>query len=224
MAPATKKKPETEDRNWYKDRYQTLAVQRKLLAFFTLASLIITLITVVVIAQLTPLKTVEPFVIQVDQKTGITQVVDPIKAKELTTNEAVNNFFIVQYIRAREGYEANNVRYNYDGVRIMSAGKLYENFIAQVDPNNPLSPIAQLGTSGARSIRFKSISYINPNLAQARIVVEEKLEQGNLTQKHKIILIGFDYVQIPLSMEERFINPLGFQVTDYRIDEDVMTQ
>jgi len=28
-------------------------------------------------------------------------------------------------------------------------------------------------------------------------------------------------VKMSLSMEERYLNPLGFRVTDYRIDEDV---
>ena len=109
-----------EDNNWYKDRYQYVLVQRKLLAVITLMSLICTLATVIVISQLSPLKTIEPFVIQVDQKSGITETVDPLTVKELTANEAVNNFFIVQYIRAREDFSMSDVTRNYNLVRLMS--------------------------------------------------------------------------------------------------------
>src|SRR4051812_3531186 len=97
-------KEPVSDKNWYKDRYQYVLVQRKILTAITLLSLVCTLATVIVISQLTPLKSVEPFVIQIDQKSGITQTVDPLTATELTTNEAVNNFFLVQYIRSRESY------------------------------------------------------------------------------------------------------------------------
>ena len=47
-------------------------------------------------------------------------------------------------------------------------------------------------------------------------------ETGNSpASMHKIILIAFEYVKMSLNIEERFLNPLGFRVTDYRIDEDV---
>src|SRR5687768_13777752 len=110
---AKKEKEPSGSKNWYRDRYQYVLVQRKILVFITALSLLASLVTVVVIAQLTPLKTVEPFVIQVDQKTGITQTVNQATVKEITANESVNNFFIVQYIRARENYLAADLARNY---------------------------------------------------------------------------------------------------------------
>jgi type IV secretion system protein VirB8 len=207
--------------NWYKDRYQYVVVQRKLLAMVTVLSLLCTLVTVLVIAYLTPLKTVEPFVIQVDQKSGITQTVDPLTVKELTANEAVNNYFIVQYIRARESYNIHDLARAYGIVRVMSeAGRVYQEFLRTADPNNPRSNAARLGGTGSRSIKFKSISYLNPQLVQARILVEEKNESAGINQQHKIVLVAFEYIKLNLTAEERYINPLGFRVTDYRIDED----
>lgn len=212
-----------ESYNWYKDRYQNVLVQRKLLTVVTLLSLVCTLATVLVIAQLTPLKTVEPFVIQVDQKSGITQTVDPLTVRELTANEAVNNFFIVQYLRSRETYSITDLARNYTIVRLMSAGNtVYAQFVAEADPNNPRSNAARLGSSGLRTVKIKSITYLNPQLVQARVLVEERGGDASYTQQHKIILIAFEYIKMTLSMEERYINPLGFRVTDYRVDEDVL--
>ena len=159
-----------ETKNWYKDRYQYLLVQRKLLTLITLLSLLCTLGTVIAIALLAPLKTVDPFVIQVDQRSGITQTVDPLSVKELTANEAVNDFFIVQYIRSRETYSVTDLARNYNIVRVMSDPlKVYLDFVRQADPNNPRSNAARLGSSGQRTVKFKSITYLNPQLAQARI-------------------------------------------------------
>jgi type IV secretion system protein VirB8 len=212
-----------DSKNWYKDRYQYVLVQRKLLAVITLLSLVGTLATVIVIAQLTPLKTVEPFVIQVDQKSGITQTVDPLTVQELTANEAVNNFFIVQYIRSREAYSITDLARAYNIVRVMSESKkVYPEFVAEADPNNPRSNAARLGSSGLRTVKFKSITYINPQLIQARILIEEKSDNAGYTQTNKIVLLAFEYVKMSLSIEERYTNPLGFRVTDYRVDEDIL--
>lgn len=211
-----------ENKNWYKDRYQHLLVQRRLLTVITLLSLVCTLVTVIVIARLTPLKSVDPFIIQVDQKSGITQTVDPLTVKELTANEAVNNFFLVQYIRSRETYSVTDLGRNYNIVRVMSdPSKVYAEFVAQADPNNPRSNAARLGSSGLRTVKFKSITYINPQLVQARMLIEEKTD-NSYTQYHKIALLNFEYVKLSLSNEERYINPLGFRVTDYRLDEDIL--
>ncbi len=208
--------------NWYKDRYQHVLVQRKLLVSITIASLFSTLATVITIAYLTPLKTIEPFVIQVDQRSGITQTVDPMTVPELTANEAVKNFYVVQYIRSRETYNLSDLGRNYNIVRIMSErSKVYPSFMAEADPNNPNSSAARLGVAGNRTVKFKSFSYLNPNLVQVRATIEEKAEGSAFRQYHKIILVQFEYVKLNLSNEERYINPLGFRVTDYRVAEEI---
>lgn len=219
---AKEKKDSSDNKNWYKDRYQYVLVQRKILVLITSLSLVASLVTVLVISQLTPLKTVEPFVIQVDQKSGITQTVNPISASELTADEAVNNYFIAQYIRARENYNSNDLFRNYNLVRLMSDGStVYPNFLASANPNNPGSNTARLGTGGIRTLKFKSITYLQPRQIQARVLVEERFDQ-TLAQQNLIILLSFDYTTMTLTQEERFLNPLGFRVTQYSIDEDVV--
>ena len=219
----SKQPQEKTEKNWYKDRYQYVLVQRKLLTLITMLSLICTLAVVIVISQLTPLKTVEPFVIQVDQKSGITQTVDPLTVKELTANEAVNNFFIVQYIRSRESYSITDYARNYNIVRVMSEpSKVYGRFVREQDPNNPGSNAARLGSAGIRTVRFKSITYLNPQLVQARLLIEEKTGEAGYSQQHKIAILAFQYIKMNLSNEERYVNPLGFRVTDYRVDDDVI--
>src|SRR5258706_3098115 len=164
-----------DDKSWYKYRYQYVLVQRKFLVAIPLMSLVCTFAAVIVISQLTPLKSIEPFVIQVDQKSGITQTVDPLTVKELTANEAVNNYFIVQYIRSRETYSLTDLAKNYNLVRIMSESKrVYAQFVGEADPNNPRSNAARMGTFGERTVKFKSITYLGPQLAQVRLLIEEK--------------------------------------------------
>lgn len=219
------KQPEIqkESRNWYRDRYQSVLLQRRVLMGVSLLSLLSTLIAVFVVAQITPLKSVEPFVIQVDPKSGITQIVDPMNMREITGVEAVNNYFIVQYVRAREGYNVNDINRNYTTVRVMSeSDRVYGQFRRDASPSNPQSVAARMGSNGVRSVKFKSITYVKPQLAQARLLIEETAANGGTTQYHKIATISFEYAKLQLNTEERYINPLGFRVIDYRIDEDAL--
>ncbi|MEQ1789181.1 MAG: type IV secretion system protein [Rickettsiales bacterium] len=212
-----------ESRNWYKDRYQSIMLQRRLLMFLTIMSMLSTLVGMIIIAQISPLKGVEPFLIQVDAKSGITQVVDPTTVREITALESVNNYFVVQYIRARESYNVRDITQNYTKVRVMSdPAKVYQQFKFEAAPGNPNSVIARVGGAGTRRVKFKSISYIKPNQAQVRLLIEETAANGGTLQSHKIATVIFEYAKLDLNSEERYINPLGFRVTEYRVDEDTM--
>lgn len=219
---AKAKKPELS--NWYKDRYQALLVQRKVLVAVTFAALGCTLFSVLVIVRMIPQKTIAPYVIQVDQKTGITQVVDPVTTRQLTANEAINNYFIAQYIRAREGYASNDILHSYEIVRLMSEPRaVFPAYNAEMDSNNPDSNPTKLGVLGVRQVKFKSTTMLEPQVVQVRVLIEEKKDGTTVSaQYHRIITLRFEYSKIALSPDERMINPLGFRVTEYRIDEDVI--
>jgi type IV secretion system protein VirB8 len=212
-----------DSRNWYKDRYQAIMLQRRMLMVITVISMVATLLSMIVIARIIPLKGVEPFLIQVDSRSGITQMVDPLTVKEITALDSINNFFIVQYIRAREGYNVRDIASNYATVRVMSdPDRVYSSFRREANPNNPQSVAARMGSAGSRTVKFKSISYIKPNQAQIRLLIEETAANGGTLQYHKIASLVFEYAKLDLTSEERYINPLGFRVTEYRLDEDVL--
>ena len=214
---------ESLDKHWYRDRYQYLLVQRRILVGFTVAALLCALAAMMLVNSLIPQKTIEPYVIQVDQRSGITQTVNPVTAKELTANEAVKNYFLVSYIRAREGYNSVNVYKQYDQVRLMSSAvTVYKQFLEQANPNNPGSNVARLGSLGTRNVVIKSITYLQPKVAQVRVVIEERSDGRTINARyHKIILIRSEFANVPLSTKERYINPLGFTVLSYRVDEDI---
>jgi type IV secretion system protein VirB8 len=221
-AKAKAKKPELS--NWYKDRYQAMLVQRKVLVAVTFAALACTLCSVLVIVRMIPQKTIAPYVIQVDQKTGITQVIDPVTTQQLTANEAITNYFIAQYIRAREGYAANEIMRFFETVRLMSDPRnVFPAYRVEIDSNNPDSHPTRFGALGTRQVKFKSTTMLEPSVAQVRLLIEEKKEGTETTaQYHRIITLRFEYSKIPLSADERTVNPLGFRVTEYRVDEDVI--
>jgi len=234
---AANKKDETkvEKKNWYNDRYQFVVVQRNILSLITLLSLVCSIAATFSISQLVPLKSVEPFVIQVDQKSGIAQVVDPLRAKELTANESINQYFMVEYIRARESYLGSQDRnyYNYNLVRVLSDPNVFAKYQHEIILSNPDSPGSRLGSAGSRDVKVSSIKFLDKKPLPAgeearrylvRALVIEKSGGALPKNMQKLILIEFKYTELELSIEDRYLNPIGFRVLSYKIDDDNIVQ
>lgn len=235
MADNKKEDTKVEKKNWYNDRYQFVLIQRNILALITLLALVCSIAATFSISQLVPLKSVEPFVIQVDQKSGVTQVVDPLKARELTASESVNQYFMVQYVRARESYLGSPERnyYNYNLVRVLSDQSVFGKYQHEIILSNPDSPGSRLGAAGAREVKVVSMKFLDKkNLPGGeesrryliRSLVIEKAGGSLPKNMQKLILMEFKYTELELSIEDRYLNPIGFRVLSYRIDDDNITQ
>ena len=92
------------------------------------------------VAGLTPLKTVEPYVIRVDNSTGITEVVSGLKESRENYNEAVTKSFAARYVMAREGFVASEVKPNFQTVALMSDAAEQSRFATWYGAKNPESP------------------------------------------------------------------------------------
>jgi type IV secretion system protein VirB8 len=200
-------------------------VQRNILAVITLVSLVAALISVLTIEGLTPLKSVEPFVIQVEDKTGITKVVKPLKSDELLANESLNNFFVLKYVKARETYihtDQAEQQYLEDVVRLMSDRKEFAQYQRQINPNIEGTVPNRLGNLGNRRINKRAISYIderkNGGTARVEILVTEMIK-NDIRRYNKVAIVQFEYADLNLTEQERDINPLGFVVVAYRLDD-----
>lgn len=209
-------------KTWYSDKYQSVLVQRNIFAVITLVSLLTSLIAVFAVQRLAPLKSVEPFVIQIDEKSGVTEVVDPTTRDELNSTEALDNYFVWKYVRARETYDVSDNATNKDIVRVLSHPDAYIVFREQVAPQTPSSPYNRLGKIGQRVCSEPVITYLSEKgkkVAQVRFIVTERIRAEAPFEYNKIATLEYDYVTLDLARKERLINPLGFRVSSYRLDD-----
>ena len=87
--------------------------------------------------------------------------------------------------------------------------------------NNPNSPYNLLGKNGSISIKLKSIIFPAENTAQIRISIETINSMGNTIKVDKIILMSFSFdTNTQITDEDRLLNPLGFVVTLYKIEDE----
>jgi len=220
---------ETAQKNWYADRHQSVLVQRNMLSILSLVAIVFSAIAIFFVYRNIPIVTVEPFVIQVEPRSGVTQVVRAATAAELTAKESINNFFIVRYIKSREGFDAA-IRQKFEIVRLSSDPQaVFRQYAWEVNQNNPESFIARSGAKGRRIVKIKSMSRLDkqPSCAdvvcqiQARVRIIENIK-GIQTQYDRVILMEYTYTTLNLAVEERYLNPIGFRVLSYQVDNEVL--
>lgn len=208
-----------EVRNWYSDRYQTIVVQRNLLFLVTLFSLVGVFISVFAVERVTSSKSIEPFVVEIEKKTGITNVVDPITRSEMFADDALTKYFLVKYVNARETYDSTTSKFNYNKVRLMSGRTVYSEFRKFI--KGPDSPEATYGAQTKTEMKVRSAQIVRPGVAQVRFSIIKSGQKSGVN--HYIAYIEYGFYVIEMPQEERYINPIGFQVHSYRVDEETVT-
>lgn len=182
---------------------------------------IIAVVSVFAIAGLTPLKTVEPFVVRVDNSTGIVDVVSALTSAAGTYDEAVTKYFAAKYVRAREGYVSSEAEDNFRTVALLSTQPEQTRFATVYRGSNPESPQNIYGRSATSRINIVSISLINANVASVRYM--QTVTRGDdVRTTHWVATLTFSYVNAPMSSTDRLVNPLGFVVSDYRADPEAI--
>lgn len=222
-------------KHWYEDKYQHVLVQRNMLALVSLVALIVALVAVFTVARLAPLKSVEPYLLQIEDKTGITQKVEPIsRNQKISSNSALDRYFVSSYIRAREGYNPSIRIYNDNIVRVMSSSDVFYTYRRTIDPSIKGTVAATLGSLGQRTVKINSINYItnpttlNPQaevtpdvIMQVRLTTTDILPNSADISQQWVATVTFQYASLNLNETERMLNPLDFRVVNYQIQREL---
>lgn len=180
-------------------------------------------LSIFAVLLLTPLKTVEPYVIRVDNTTGMVDILTVLDEKQINSIEALDKHFIAQYVKAREGYYYDILNKDYIFVQLLSTPEIAESYRKIYAGDNARD--AELGNATQVEVRIFSIVLGESNgekTATARI----NLKTTNKNSKSesmatKVITLTYKYQVAQVDEENRLLNPLGFKVSNYRIDEEI---
>ncbi len=212
---------DTRVEDWFYDRYQSARVNgnRWFLAALLLGVLACLAVSAVVV--LAPLKTVHPFLVEVNGVSGEVRVLRPFDVADFAPSDAVTKSFLAKYVIARETYDPQDLKENYQVVRLMSdtaEGLRVDNYLS---PTNAASPLNRYQNHTVRSVRVKSVSFLNKRTAQVRFVSAETARTAK-KEDAWVAIISFRFVNLPETEDDRLVNPLGFQVTAYRVDQELV--
>ena len=180
-----------------------------------------------------PLKEKVPYLVMADPYTGtatVARLVGNFQDPTITTQEAINKSNVAQFVLAREAYDTGLIgQQNWRQTLTMAGPNVAPAFRALHAATNPQRPYNQYGTTRAIRIRILSISLIPgaagrpPNGATVRFQRSLYNKQNGSSQvmDGKIATLQFAYdPELRLDERDRLLNPLGFRVSDYRVDND----
>jgi len=212
-----------EASSWDDDRVLSLRKSRRTGWWVASAELVLILLLTLAILVMLPLKTTDVRLVRVDSSTGIVdQVVKLTDARE-TYDEAMTKFFLRRVVALRETYTRAQLQNNYDQSVLFTAPSARAQLKADFSFDNLNGPYKRYGELGTAAVQIVTISFVAKNVAQVRYVRTDR-KGGAETQSHWVATVEFRYVAQPAGEEARGVNPLGFQVTNYRNDPEALLE
>ena len=218
-----------EARTWDLDRREQAAGSVRRAWTVTFVSLGVTVLAVGAVLGLTPLKRVDPFVIRVDNATGVVDVV-PTYRGDGPVSELVTRQLLTSYVTARERYALAVAEADYDMVAAFQTAPLNQAWVTHWDRANPDSPLNAYRDGTTARVQVQSITFLKrasgpDDLAQVRFVRAVR-PGGNGQERltHYIATIQYGYGSPSRNDQTRALNPLGFRVMEYRREAEVVAE
>jgi type IV secretory pathway component VirB8 len=92
----------------------------------------------VAIALMLPLKENTPYVIRVDNTTGVPDIVTAMDTKGVSFDEVMDKYWLAQYVRAHETYDWYTLQKDYDTVGLLSTARVGQEYAALFDGKGAL--------------------------------------------------------------------------------------
>lgn len=203
--------------SWAEDQQEALRASNRTAWIIAGLACFVAVAEALALLMLTPLKTVVPYTLLVDKQTGFVQALKPLESQQISDNAALTQSFLVQYVIARESFDSVSLQANYRKVALWSEGNARGTYVTGMQASNPDSPLASLPRSTVVETRVKSVSPLGDGAAMVRFDTVRH-DAGTRAQAPRawVVIIRYRYSGEPMRAEDRFVNPLGFQVSHYR--------
>ncbi|MFL9841153.1 VirB8/TrbF family protein [Sphingomonas sp. ST-64] len=214
-----------EAASWAQDRHDSLRRSRRIAWIVAGAAATIAVLEAFALMLLTPLKTVEPYTLLVDKQTGYVQAVKPLEPAQVSGDAALTQSFLVQYVIARESFDIDALQANYRKVALWSADSARSRYVASMQASFADSPLNRYPRSTVVETNVKSVSPMGLGAAMVRFETR-RTDQGGQARVigSWVAVVRYRYSGEPMRVEDRYLNPLGFQVLRYRRDPEAIPQ
>jgi type IV secretion system protein VirB8 len=186
-------------------------------------AVVVALLLAGVIMALMPLRRTEVFTILVDSTTGSAERIYQVQPTGISDQEAVKEALLVAYIADRESYFTPGLQDRLEGVQRRSAGAARDSLQVLWTAGGPDYPPALYGPNAQVDVLVRSISFLQPLVAQIRF--EKRLARPNQAPVTRAFIATVSFAFEPRqerSLERVWENPLGFTVSAYRVDAETV--
>ena len=227
-----------ESRKFYSVLYMSIMPERCLYVILTLLACTTALYALIGLILLLPIVPTEPLLFNMQNVTRDIPIITPLrKSPYEPVNQALQEFFLKEYVVRRENYSFEKIQAAFRFLRRYSDDNVMNVYRRYIDPNSPRSPINRYEKKATRDVVITAISikradgiegddylqdrsYVADVLFEARVISSAKIEIS-----HWKAQVVFDYTQLKMMQPEDQVKgklkvtPMAFKVTDYNVVE-----
>lgn len=202
-----------------------LSTERNRAWAFAFFAVLVALVEGIAIASMLPLKTETPYYLEVDKLTGEVRATEKV-AQRFTPGELTLRYFLNQWTDRRLGLDPE-VRIAEKEIAlayVMTSGAATAQFDEWLDRERPFERLKR-DPGYSREVEMSPISFIDTNVAVVDVTITEKMMGNTINTGRKRLTVHFAVVPPAADADEatikklRRINPIGFYVTHYSLDD-----
>lgn len=222
--PTSEKNVYDEAINWESSRVLTVEKSERRAWRVAFAGVGVAVLAIAAIAMMMPLKESVPYVIRVDNTTGVPDIVTAITDKAVTGDEVMDKYWLAQYVRARETYDWFTLQRDYNTVGLLSSQNVGAGYAQLFEGKDALDK--QYGKSVRATVEILSVVPTGKNTGTVRFIkTTKRVDQEGTpgTSTKWVATVAYEYRNTALIKESaRLVNPFGFQVLTYRVDPEMV--
>ena len=201
-----------------------LQTQRNRWMVIAIVSLILAAGCVGVVLVLLPLKEIRPYVVLVDKTTGESEKIVQVQPLKLSEQEAIRQAELISYVSDRETYDAFDNETRIPEVLARSREQARRSLISLWTRGTDDYPPAVYADRSRVMVKIVSITLLTGKTAQVRFRKTLETEGEKSIERDFVATVGFAFnPRIERNLEAVWTNPLGFVVTNYRVDAETLT-
>lgn len=214
-----------EAAGWDRDRARQFERRARTAWIVAGISLVCLLASVIALMVLMPLKSVEPFLVRVDSRTGIVDVVPPYDGSG-TLDETITRYLLTHYVTVCERFSWSTAESDYEECAAFHAAQRNQVWAAAWATANPASPLNVYKDGSTMRTDVQSVTFFRrssglSDLAQVRFA--KSLRRGNDADEQRtywIATIQYAYAKPASDPRVRRWNPLGLRILEYRAEAE----
>jgi type IV secretory pathway component VirB8 len=174
-------------------------------------------------ALMLPLKENTPYLIRVDNATGIPDIITALDTTDVAFDEVMDTYWLAQFVKARETYDWYTIQKDYDTVGLLASPGVGAEYATLFEGKDDIQKI--YGRQFRVTVDVVSVVPNGRGVGTVRFTktvkrTDDVNSAGDVTRW--VATIGYEYRNPSrLRASSRLVNPFGFQVRSYRVDPEM---
>lgn len=171
------------------------------------------------IVGLTPLKESVPVFVRVATTDDRVLHFEPVRASA-STREVITEGLLRSYVLDRETIDLGTEPERFGRMAYLSSPAVARAFRERMTTANPESPYLRYYENNmTRSVSIHRVTEFAGNVWQVEFTTIDYEREREASRRSWIATIHIEFVETQIRYEDRFLNPWGMQVTQYRVGE-----